>query len=641
MAKFVIECPNCGKYAEAKTGFFARKKIDCSCGHTINVRTDKLTSRKCMHCGNDVVFDQSKGAAAKCPVCGEPINTMAQQSHMAEIVCDQCGVELMVSKAASAYTCPVCDCVVDVQAAIKKSQIKDEGIASVIKYEGDADTLIWKHPVEDFNMGSQLIVHESQEAIFFRNGQALDLFGAGRYTLETQQLPILEKFYQLPSGSDATFHSEVYFINRASQLAVKWGTPEKINFIDPLTGAPISVGARGVLNFRVGDSRKLLLKLVGTTNGLTREDFIESPNSRIQNYFRSAIQLVVSTNLAQAITSQNIDILQIDQQKLILSQAMMPVIQPYFADFGVEVTEFLVDGIVLPDRGDLGYDAVQTIIKLRQAGLTKSAIATEAEIQLAQMEAKKNIDVKAQQNIADVEIAHRGAVTQQGETSLLKAQYDAQKKVIEAQAEAQAMKFGGMAEAEVMRAKGYTEKDVLQADVQKAFAEGMGSMGGGVNIGGGSGNIGADMVGMMAGMKMAGMMMGQLDGVMNNAFAPAQTSPAQPISEGWNCTCGQSNITSAFCPSCGNKKPEPVSGWVCPSCGKTGITSAFCPDCGARKPEEQKGWNCTCGATDIKSNFCPQCGNKKPETPSTWNCPNCGATDITSNFCPQCGNKKA
>ena len=70
MSKFVIECPNCGRFAEAKTGFFARKKIDCACGHTINVRTEKLAGRECPHCGNVVVFDQSKGEKAKCPVCG-------------------------------------------------------------------------------------------------------------------------------------------------------------------------------------------------------------------------------------------------------------------------------------------------------------------------------------------------------------------------------------------------------------------------------------------------------------------------------------------------------------------------------------------------------------------------------------------
>ena len=51
MAKFVMECPNCGKYVQARTGFFAKKKIDCACGYTINVRTDKLASRTCTHCG--------------------------------------------------------------------------------------------------------------------------------------------------------------------------------------------------------------------------------------------------------------------------------------------------------------------------------------------------------------------------------------------------------------------------------------------------------------------------------------------------------------------------------------------------------------------------------------------------------------
>ena len=64
-------------------------------------------------------------------------------------------------------------------------------IASVIKYEGDNSTFIWKHPCEDFNTSSQLIVHEAQEAILFLNGQALDLFGPGRYTLETENIPIL------------------------------------------------------------------------------------------------------------------------------------------------------------------------------------------------------------------------------------------------------------------------------------------------------------------------------------------------------------------------------------------------------------------------------------------------------------------
>lgn len=109
MPKFVIECPSCGKFAEAKTGFFARKKIDCACGYTIDVRTDKLTSRECPHCGNTVVFDQSKGEKAKCPVCGEPINTQAEQSQTVEFSCAQCGVRLRTSQAATLWrpsSCP-------------------------------------------------------------------------------------------------------------------------------------------------------------------------------------------------------------------------------------------------------------------------------------------------------------------------------------------------------------------------------------------------------------------------------------------------------------------------------------------------------------------------------------------------------
>ena len=63
----------------------------------------------------------------------------------------------------------------------------------VIKYEGDNSTFVWKHPCEDFNTLSQLIVHETQEAILFKNGQALDLFKAGNYTLHTKNIPILNK----------------------------------------------------------------------------------------------------------------------------------------------------------------------------------------------------------------------------------------------------------------------------------------------------------------------------------------------------------------------------------------------------------------------------------------------------------------
>ena len=622
MSKFVMECPNCGKYVEAKTGFFARKKIDCTCGYTINVRTDKLTSRVCVHCGNDVVFDQSKGAAAKCPVCGEPINTMAQQDKTVEFSCGQCGVRLNTAKGATTYICPVCDHVNDVVERLKTEQIKKDGLASIIKYEGDADTLVWKHPIEDFNLGSQLIVHESQEAIFFRDGQALDLFGAGRYTLETQQLPILEKLYSLPTDTEGTFHSEIYFFNLVNQMAIKWGTPEKVNFLEPMTGAPISLGARGVLNFKIANARKLLLKLVGTGGKLSRQDLMEDGEGHIKNYFRSLIQLTVSTNLANIITAEKMDILQLDQQKMRLSVAMLSAIQQSFEEYGLVVTEFLVLGIMLPQRGDLGYDALQTILQMRQKDLTKSAIATETELRLAELEAKKQLDIRIQENVAEVEIAHRRAVAQKGETSVLEAQYAGQVKIAEATGETQAERLRmqlemerklqtAQIEAEEMRLKGYTQRDVMQTDVQKAYAGALGQMG--ANGGG----AGASMLGDIAGLGVTLGAMGGVIGMTKDAMTPMMNmgaAMAAPAAAGWDCTCGAKNIQSKFCPECGAKKPEPKAAdtWDCPNCGNKGITAKFCGECGC----------------------------KKPEGPVTWNCPECGTQGITAKFCPECGHKR-
>ena len=137
-------------------------------------------------------------------------------------------------------------------------------IASVIKYEGDNSTFIWKHPCEDFNTASQLIVHESQEAVLFLNGQALDLFGPGQHTLETENIPILRHLINIPTGGVSAFHCEVYFINKTEQMAIRWGTDSKVQYVEPTYKFPLSIGASGEMSLCVDDSRKLLVKLVGT-----------------------------------------------------------------------------------------------------------------------------------------------------------------------------------------------------------------------------------------------------------------------------------------------------------------------------------------------------------------------------------------
>lgn len=691
MSKFVIECPKCHKYVEASsglfgTGMFAKRRIKCSCGEQINIQTEKLSSRKCPHCGNDVVFDQSKGDKAKCPVCHEPINTMAEQDKTVEFSCGQCGIRLRAQKGADTYTCPVCDCVNDVAERAAQEKIKRDGLASIIKYEGDNSTFIWKHPIEDFNYGSQLIVHESQEAVFFRDGMALDLFGPGRYTLETQQLPMLEKLYKLPTDNDGTFHTEVYFINKTVQMGIKWGTPDKVRFIDPLTGTPLELGASGEMNLAVEDSRKLLIKLVGTMKGIAWKTKTESlpetitcekcgqtlytvnaagntlvcDNCRhtniirvspsftksLQASFRPMISNAVKTNLPSVIKANDIDILEIDEKLDLISASLREKIKVGFEEYGLTVPQLYVTSVVLPEN-DPNFKRIR---ELHTIVLQTRVIQAEATVKTAEAASKAQYRKAEEQAAAAVEAARREAEMQRQMTQTEVARREAERKVIEAQAEAQAERMKGLTEAEIMAAKGYSQKDVLQSEVQKAYAEGIGNMGSGVSIGGGGSMMG-DIMGLGVGMAAMGAIAPQIGNMMSGlntnlqqTAVDAQSAPVASKVNGWTCpTCGTKDITSKFCPDCGAKKPEPkpAGAWTCPNCGTEGVTSKFCPECGARKPEEPKGWTCpACGAKDITGKFCPDCGAKKPDEPKGWICPECGTKNIMSKFCPECGYKK-
>lgn len=205
-------------------------------------------------------------------------------------------------------------------------------IADIIKYEGDNSTFIWKHPCEDFNSLTQLVVHESQEAIFFMNGQALDLFGPGRYTLETQNIPKIGKFLNRVAGEQTPFHCEVYFINKTEQMSIKWGTDSKVQYIDPRYGFPLAIGASGEMSLRAEDSRKLLIRLVGTENSLSQQKLI--------GFFRAFLMTRVKTYIAQVIKASAINIFEIDENLTAFSENIHKLLLPDFADYGISLERF-------------------------------------------------------------------------------------------------------------------------------------------------------------------------------------------------------------------------------------------------------------------------------------------------------------
>ena len=261
-------------------------------------------------------------------------------------------------------------------------------IADIIKYEGDNSTFIWKHPCEDFNYLTQLIVHESQEAIFFMNGQALDIFGAGRYTLETQNIPLIGKVLNKATDDKTPFHCEVYFINKTEQMNIKWGTDSRVQYIEPTYGFPLSIGASGEMSLRAEDSRKLLLKLVGTESYLGQQ--------QLTNYFRSFLMTRVKTYIAQVMKTNSINIFEIDENLTMFSNAIKNLLVGDFADYGVALEQFFVTTILKPD-GDRQYEKFKELHFRQYADIAEAKLRQQTEIINAETEAQKTvIDSKAQ-----------------------------------------------------------------------------------------------------------------------------------------------------------------------------------------------------------------------------------------------------
>lgn len=571
MANYTMECPKCGSINTPPSGIkqLWQKDITCiHCGEKFNVKQSRMISKKCPGCGKIIICDQKKLDGKKCPSCGTALKHSATAEYKGvEVVCPQCDCQIEIDRTKETEDCPICGKKIHIkELLLKKEQVSATGI-NVIKYEGDNDTFVWKHPIEDFNLGSQLIVHESQEAIFFLNGQALDLFGPGRYTLETQNLPVLKKVYDLPTDKQNPFHAEVYFINQTVQMGIKWGTSERVRFIDPETKIPLDIGAYGEMNLQVKDSRKLLVKLVGTTSGIAWEKGGSEFTKSIKDCFKPLIATAVKTNLATAIKAQQINILEVDEHLEDLSLALRESVSEGFEDYGLFVPQLYINNVSLPEDDN-------NFKRIREWYVNKGFTLREAEVQ------------------AEV-IAARGKA--ELETEKIKAE----KEIIAAQAEAQKTRLTGLAEADVMAAKGYSQKDVLQAEVQKAYAEGIGNMGG---EGGTGGGMMSEMLGLGVGLAAMGNIGEQVGNAMRGMNG--QTEPAAavtPVPTGWKCSCGAEGNTGKFCSECGKPKAEP---WTC-SCGQEN-TGKFCSECGKQKPE---AWTCSCGAVN-SGKFCSECGKK-------------------------------
>lgn len=213
----------------------------------------------------------------------------------------------------------------------------------VIEFNGNNKTFLWKFPHSDFNTETQLIVHESQTAILFVNGQAMDEFGPGRHTLDVVNMPLLSGFYKMLTKNQVTpFKAEVYFVNRIEQMAIKWGVGN-LNYIDPhFNGYAFTIGLNGDMSLRVDNGRKLAINLNGQDYYLDQQ--------KIVSYFKDRIHSIVRSVFPRTLRDQAISIFEIEEQLLDLSHLLKEKINEELSKYGMNVPSFFIESVLKPER---------------------------------------------------------------------------------------------------------------------------------------------------------------------------------------------------------------------------------------------------------------------------------------------------
>jgi membrane protease subunit (stomatin/prohibitin family) len=188
-----------------------------------------------------------------------------------------------------------------------------------------------------FALGSQLVVRESQAAVFFRDGKALDVFGPGRHTLSTMNIPLLTGLLSLPFGGKSPFRAEVYFVSLADFIDMKWGTMEPVTFRDSEFGM-VRLRAFGTYAMAINDPQLFVNKIVGT-QGLYE-------TGQVEDYLRNVIVSRFNDIMGKTMTT----LLDLPAKYNDVGAGLKASISDDFANLGLLLKALYVTSITPPEE---------------------------------------------------------------------------------------------------------------------------------------------------------------------------------------------------------------------------------------------------------------------------------------------------
>ena len=217
----------------------------------------------------------------------------------------------------------------------------------IIEWTDDSrDTLSYRFPDDDkeIKRGAQLIVRESQTAQFIYLGQFGDTFGPGKYSLTTDNIPILSDLKGWKYGFESPFKADVYYVVTRLFTGNKWGTANPVMMRDADFGI-VRLRAYGTYDFRVVDVKKFLKEVAGTDDHFRLDEFNDTMRSRLVSVFTDAL------------ASSKIPALDVASRYAELGQALLPLINPAIGEkYGLEMTTFIVENVSVPPEVEQAID---------------------------------------------------------------------------------------------------------------------------------------------------------------------------------------------------------------------------------------------------------------------------------------------
>ena len=259
-----------------------------------------------------------------------------------------------------------------------------------VESKSSSDYLIWKYPNREIEVGSQVIVNESEEALLFENGQLIEILDPGRHVIESGNIPGMDGIIRRSIGNNSPIKIDIWFVSKVVSTDYKWGVQLQVK--DNTHQLIVPVGSYGSILLRIEDPASLVLQVVGKKKQMSKDE--------LKDFLMPSIERSLKEYIAEKIKEGTLDVFNIETILGEASNDTKDSLEVLFERFGLKVIEFFIQGIeVIGDNPEYKKikeslaDAASLRIRAKAASDTKGFYQEEKALNALNKAAEKDIEV--------------------------------------------------------------------------------------------------------------------------------------------------------------------------------------------------------------------------------------------------------